>query len=122
MDLTPFERLAIADLIGCDTDFRVLAGQLEVATVRQREFTGCGVFVHLAVPESAQMISKRGRCHITGNPRPFLRHPELEHGAMAVLWLEGGVIDCLEMCTFVEDWPSDDHAFQLSHDWPPGYF
>jgi hypothetical protein len=121
--LKNFERLAIADLIASESDVVTLKTQLESAAVTERQHTGSGVFVHLSVPDGAPRVSSEHPSPITGDPRPFLRHPEVESGAMAILWIEGGRMDCLEMCVFGdENWPLEDSGFQLSHEWPKGYF
>jgi hypothetical protein len=81
-----------------------LWAQYEQSSVLRRELTGVGFSTYLAVPDAAP------RLRDSRNPigRPILIGLEgLQHGASAVLWIKDGVLDCLEVFTFTEPWPSE---------------
>jgi hypothetical protein len=116
LELTDFERKVLAYLISGEVDAAVLKKQLESATVSERDFTGPGVFVILEVASEAPRLVA-GRLHfIQGNPHVVLKHPQLEYDAMAVLFIQEGVIQCLEMVSYAqENWPANEDLFEVQY-------
>ena len=118
--LSVFERGVIRALLRGHRDEPVLLEQLRACVVTDREFTGPGVYVNLALTADVARAASEGEQAVEGNPPPLLRHPDIDYDAMALLWLKDGMVDCLEMVTQGnEDWPERDDLFIIeSPEWP----
>lgn len=97
-------------LEGDSVDLRYLRKQIEIATVKGRSFTGCGFYTYFTVPESAPPIPHKPDFHV-GNI--IISMNELCHGAGFVLYVKGGVLDCLEAYSFNEPWPEKISGYNL---------
>ena len=81
---------------------QILLEQHARASVLRRDWSGVGVNTYFSVPADAP------RVETTENPigRPILIDLEgLKEGASAVMWIEAGALDSLEIFTFDEPWP-----------------
>jgi hypothetical protein len=82
----------------------VLRQQLEVATVREREFTGVGFFTYFDVPDSAPRVPDVDWLAIGD---VYAELEGLQHTAGFVLFLGQGVIDTLECFGVEETFPEN---------------
>lgn len=99
------ERRIIQALVATEgTVGETLWSQYEQSSILRRDFTGVGFSTYFAVSNAAP------RLRDSRNPigRPLLIELEgLQHGASAVLWIEDGLLDRLEVFTFTEPWPAE---------------
>lgn len=110
---TDLELLVLTAACDADPESDTARDQLASSTVLRREFTGCGVFVHFQTTSAANLRNPDGRI-LRGSQKVFLSHPDLEHGADAIVWIENGKMDCLELVVFgVEDWPEDKTSKEM---------
>lgn len=87
--------------------------QLRKAAVVKREFTTHGWFIHFETDASGGVIESDDRI-MPGSLKVVLKNPVLEHGADAIVWMENGVMDCLEMYVFgAEPWPEQSDGFTI---------
>ena len=118
MDLTPFERAVLENLVKGDPEEEVLREQLKLAQVSSRDHTGLGVFVKLCIPESAPHTRMTNRL-LESTPMAHLRHPELTDGGMALLWFVEAHMSTLEFKASEGRWPMDESKFQIeNHGFP----
>jgi hypothetical protein len=110
VQVSDFERAVVEELITEDAEAAVLFEQLAHAAVSDRNYSGVGVFVRLSISPEARRVRLDHPSPITGTN---LTHPHLERGAMAILWLKNGLIECLEMFTHQEPWPTIEGSFQI---------
>ena len=110
--LTEFDRRAIEAVAGSHMQKHVLLSQLEYATCRSRRYTGVGLYTEVSVPASCPRLVG---AFVSPDSMPtcVVSHPELEHGASLILWVERGVISCLEAVALTEDWPKDESLFEF---------
>ena len=112
MKLSDFERAVLTACFEVHPEADTALAQLEKATVTNREYTGCGVFVHLQI-ENARPLEDSKRT-LEGRAGIFLSHPELKDGADVIVFLKDGILDFLEMVTFgPEDWPKNGDTFVI---------
>jgi hypothetical protein len=113
MELSEFERRVLEFLVAHDPEGETLRAQLAHATVLERDYTGVGVFVKLQIAESTPETILSNR-YIQTTPMAFLRHPDLDPGAQALLWFADWRMDTLECVTMDGDpWPKDETKFQV---------
>ncbi len=84
----------------------MLRAQVEVATVVRREWSGCGVFTHFAVPETAPRIP--ASVHVLGGEIAGFLPTEREPFCCFVLFVRNGRLDMLEAAAFGDDWIDDE--------------
>lgn len=114
MELTRFERDLLENLIEGDAEESVLRGQLGLASVAERDYTGVGIYITLLIPEYAPRTRMANRdLHTT--PMAYLRHPELKAGAQAVLWFEDALMSTIECLALEGLWPSDESKFVIEY-------
>ena len=107
------ELLALSAACGADPEAGTTRAQLSSSKIISRELTGVGVFTHFKT-DSENLIEDTDGGVLRGSQGVSLSHPELEHGADVIVWVENGKMDCLEMVTFgAEKWPFHGE-FQLS--------
>ena len=117
MDEIPFELFekAVMDkiLFGEDSNLAILREQYKDASVIEREFTGVGFYSTFQTsPKSPRLEIKHSiqLCGVIG------QIDELPHGVGFVLFIKGGVIDCLEGFTYGDvKWPEYFAKFSLSY-------
>lgn len=101
--LTPLERDVIATILRHDHPaMEGFRAQLAVCRIKSRLLDGAGFFTDIVVPQ-ALAVPSIDRLTLTG------AHAEidgLEHGAGFALWIQAGMLDCLEGFTYVGPWPS----------------
>jgi hypothetical protein len=118
VELSRFERTVIERLIDGDAEEAVLREQLARISAVERDYSGKGVFVTLSLSDTALPVRQFPNRHIEERPSFILKHPQLKHGATAILFMEDGVMKMLECATFGEDWPTDDASFEIqSAEW-----
>jgi hypothetical protein len=102
--LTPFEQEVITTILRPEHPvMSALRAQLAVCRVADREFTGHGFYTSLVVPSDvAPARVTRDRLHL-GEVGATL--DGLDNGAGFVLWIEHGVLDCLEGFAYDQPWP-----------------
>ena len=110
-DLNTIERdILSAMTAGLHPALGVLREQIQHAAVRSREFTGVGFYTFLTVDQSAPRLTV-GRW-VIGDLNVEL--PDLEHPCGALLFVDGGVVDNLEVFTYAsEDWPPEVNTYRL---------
>lgn len=107
-----FENMVLGALIKGDPEESLLTEQIRLASVESRDYTGVGVFSKFSVPSTVPTLSSSHR-YIEQTPRTHLTHPQLAHGAGALLWFEDGVVSTLECYTYEEAWPEDEDSFSV---------
>ena len=110
MNFTQLER----DLINWFVSYSphpTLAAQLRAASPRSREYTGAGMNLRLAVPESAgQPLPAALKSPIRG---PQISAPSLPNGGGALLFHAHGVVGLLEVYTYTDPLPEDLSGYSL---------
>ncbi len=106
--MNELEHRALEMLLGGEDQLLdLLRGQVRVASVESRDFTGVGSFTYLSVPESARRAANCARL-VLGDV--YAEIEGLKHPAGFLLFVNDGAVDCLE-CFIVDDqWP---HAAKL---------
>jgi hypothetical protein len=110
MELTQLEKDILA-WISDHFPMPELAEQIRCAECSKREYTGHGYFVDLQVPAEAPLV------HGMLNPHngPAIESPELEAGAVTLLYNTDGRISCLEIAACGDVFP--EVMGQYSLDW-----
>ncbi len=111
MQLSDFEKKFIAAIAEADSQREIILGQLQVATVASRDYTGVGLYTELFVPASAPKLDEV-RWKIEDVPKCSGEHPDLAAGAGFILWVKDGFIACLESYTYDDNWPANEDLFQ----------
>lgn len=111
--LNAFEHHAIEAIAGHDPERDSLLAQLVLAELISRDYTGVGLYVHISVPATAPRLDL-ARWKIEHMPAGYAEHPLLDAGAGLIVWLENGLISCLECYTYEGDWPSDESLFRVT--------
>jgi hypothetical protein len=88
---------------------KVLRGQLGVASVSTREYTGVGFFTHFAIPPGTRRLSA-DRLVIGDVSADVLG---LQYGAGFPVFIERGILDCLECFIFDDAWPAEARIRRL---------
>ena len=89
-----------------------LVAQAASATVKNRRHHGSGYFVKLCVPEDVPRIADMID-DINPIPGPWLSSEELSAGAEAVLWVEDGTLESLEVFSSGPEFPEYLEKFEL---------
>lgn len=97
--------------------------QLTWATVLSKVFTGHGIYINFYLPSDVTPLHKE----LNVRPRFCFGDveasiPSLEYGAHFLIWVDDGLLTCLEGYTFDESYPQEISDFQLryyeaSRDW-----
>jgi hypothetical protein len=95
MGLSEFVKMVLEAVFDGDAEKEINRAQLRGATVSKGDYTGVGLYTK----EEA--------------PIPYLRHPQLEAGAGAILWLEEGKVPTLERYAYGGEWPKDESLFTI---------
>ena len=85
---------------------------LKNATVKERDYTGVGLYTELQINHNAPKLSKSSR-YIEEVPKVHLDHPQLSAGAGAMLWITDGLISTLECYAYGEQWPKEESKFTI---------
>jgi hypothetical protein len=85
-------------------DHAGLRQQAQHAAVRSRKHTGVGFWTYFAVEPGAPRLANSGRLRLSDVGAVV---QDVQHGAGFILWVEHGVIDCLEGFTYADDWPKE---------------
>ena len=93
-------------LAGSSRDAECLREQYARAQVSSVETTGGGFFVHFEVPSDAPVAAPES-AHGGPGGGAELEGEGLGIGAGAILWLDRGRIDALELYAPTDDWPED---------------
>ena len=95
-----------------DSDARILENQLSEIMVKDRDYTGVGLYTKFIVSDAASLLPE-GKNRMIDNPNLYLSHPELKNGAGVILWLEGRKISTLECFVYDGNWPKDESLFEI---------
>jgi hypothetical protein len=109
-EASPLERAVVEEsLVGDHPDLVVLRAQWATAVVRARSFSGQGWFVTFSVAANAKRTSfeKLVFGNVTIEPEPGVL------GCGAVVWVNDGRLDCLEMFAYGDGWPRAMSRFTL---------
>jgi hypothetical protein len=112
-ELTTLERTTLAAaLSGSGAWRRNLRQQIDNLEVISRQDTGPGVYTNFKVKQGAPLVEIP---HSVYREPPEVRasHPAIPGGAIFLVWLKDGRIDCLEMASGLSPVPNED-AFVLS--------
>ncbi len=105
MSMTPLGSAIVhAFLAGEMPELAVLGNHAAAASVRVREFTGVGLFTHFDVPSEVPRVPSEDRFALTDVGADI---EGAEFGAGFVLFVQEGVLDCLEGFTYTGEWPTD---------------
>jgi hypothetical protein len=105
--LTSFEAQIVEVMIRDDPERDVLRAQLDRASIRNRDYSGVGVFSEFVVDADAPKLGTTSR-YIQEAPKAHFTHPSLPAGGGAILWLRDGAIHTLECYTYEGSWPEDE--------------
>ena len=89
----------------------ILRSQWAGSEVTNRETSGVGGFVTIKVPASSPVLAAKKRFTLGD---VVLDLPGREAAIGAVLFVENGVLDMLELFTFDGAWPEDTSGFKVS--------
>ena len=104
IQLTDLEATILDALLAGDApELKVLRDQARDISVQRREHTGVGCYTHFAVRPGAMRLSVEGRLILSDVGAEV---EGVEHGAGFVLYVERGVLDCLEVFTYTGEWPA----------------
>lgn len=104
-----FERAIMCKLLEEDTPInKVLREQYKYATVVNRDFTGVGFFTHLSIP--SHVITVKEPIEYGYGDVRFMLNGSV--GGGVVLFIEHGVMTCLEGYAYTE-WPKVITSFEL---------
>jgi hypothetical protein len=112
--VTPFEARVLEALVAGDPEEAALRDQVSKALVTSRDYSGVGLFVNFAVPETAIRLGTSNR-FIEQTPKTHLEHPEVPAGAGALLWFQDRWLATLECYTYDGAWPADELLFNVHH-------
>ncbi|MBE7439210.1 MAG: hypothetical protein HS115_12195 [Spirochaetales bacterium] len=107
--LNALESAAIATLILGEEEAQFLQAQLELAIIRSREATGVGFFTEIDTPQSLSTPSKKS--YQLSNAVADIKG--LKNGAGFVLYVENGLMRCLEGFAYDEVWPAQVEEFSV---------
>ena len=110
--MTPFEYKIMSTLCSNDIDAKMLENQLSEIAVKNRDYTGVGLYTEFSVSDTASLLPE-DKNRMIDNPALYLSHPELENGAGVILWLEGRKISTLECFVYDGNWPNDESLFEI---------
>ncbi|MBI4990321.1 MAG: hypothetical protein HZC23_16010 [Rhodocyclales bacterium] len=96
MDLTAVEA-AVLDWIAKNTKSKELMEQLASVKAVDREYTGAGSYTTLQTSGFRSFEQALQHGPVDG---PWFQSPGMEGPACSLLWLEGGVVKCLELAGF----------------------
>ena len=109
--MTDMERLAMEYLLRGDHPvLGVLRGQLTVAAVAGRHFSGVGFFTQFEVPAAAPRLSSPRRVVIRD---VYAEVVGLQHPVGFILFVEAGVLDTLECFIHDAAWPEEARASRM---------
>ena len=108
--LTPMEAALLKDIAVCHQN-PALTEQIERCRVAKREYSGCGFFTTLMVPETSPLVETVGKDRTMWGRD--IAAPELSHGAGSILFMEDGRIDCLEVFAYVDGDPAQVSGFTI---------
>ena len=112
-ELSKIEKAVLEKLIeGSIPLLTELRKQFDVCTVKDREFTGVGFFTYFSVPEETH--KKVGLNLVLGDVFGD-DIPELQRGAGFMLFIEDGILTCLEGYSYEEPWPTQVDEFRLTY-------
>ena len=89
-----------------------LRRQYAACTIKDREFTGHGFFTDFSVPEGT---CKRDGFDLVIGDVLGEDIPELQHGAGFLLFIDDGILSCLEGFSYGEPWPTQVDEFRLTY-------
>ncbi|MEX2115130.1 MAG: hypothetical protein WD845_18195 [Pirellulales bacterium] len=113
MDLNEFEKNVINMLLaGEHPVLETLRQQLSGAQIKERELTGVGFFTTLVIPAEAPLLANHKSIRLGDVVAEIAG---LHHGAGFVLFINDGLLDCLEGFTYDEPWPTSINQFVLSY-------
>lgn len=87
-----------------------LTEQINHCQVLTREYSGCGFFTTLVVPDDSPYITVGASGHFGGSD---LDAPGLSHGAGSLLFVREGRLHFLEVFTYVDGDPAQASTFEL---------
>ena len=108
--LTPMESALLQGIAACHRN-PALTEQIERCRVAKREYSGCGFFTTLMVPEASPVVEIVGTGRILDGSN--IKAPELSHGAASVLFLKDGRIHILEVFAYVDGDPAQVSGFTI---------
>ncbi len=115
LDLEPIEGAVLQKLLDGDHPvLNVLRQQMPFLSVSTREHTGIGFYTNFTLAAGAPRADSI-RTQF-GDVVATIRG--LEHGAGFVLWVDDGLLSCLEGYAFGEDWPWRVNDFSLTYERP----
>lgn len=101
-------------LAGDDPVLVVLSEQLTLSSIVSREITGCGFYLHFAVPNEVTELHKQL------NVKPNFSFGDVEvivsqtHQRLGfLLWIRDGKLAFLEGYTYGDQWPTDVQNVEL---------
>lgn len=112
MNFSQFELDVIEALIKGEPEEKIIQSQLQEAIVKDREYTGVGLYATIQVTENCTRISKSNK-YIEETPLVHLEHPDLSAGAGAMLWFDNGNVLTLECYTYDDAWSEDETKFRI---------
>ena len=106
--LNPLETALLKDIANFYQDV-ALSAQIARCRVALREYSGCGFFTTLAVPDSSPAIV-RAKAALNGCD---VEATGLSHGAGSILFIKNGRLDFLEVFAYDDGYPAMVLDFSL---------
>ena len=113
-ELSPSEFATLENMVAGDPEEKTLRVQLDLVTVEERDYTGGGVYVKLAIPHGTKRLQKSSRM-LEDTPMAYCSHHNLEEGGSARLWFDDGYMSTIEYLAFEGSWPKDDFPFEVAN-------
>ena len=102
-----------------------LSAQIDAAKLVERDWTKVGFDVSMQVPHNLEVVELKelsgsqsdGKWPIDG---PHIESPQIDIGALCILWGKNGYIDCIEMVAYGENFAEHVEEFKLHFSKNPG--
>ncbi len=109
--LTALERDILAHIARRVGD-PALDAQIRAATVRDRDFTGVGLYTSFTLRDQASLARLSSRDSPLHGPS--IESPILEHGACSLLWQKDGYLDCIEIAASGDFYPKTEFHYSIA--------
>ena len=92
-----------------------LSAQIDAAKFVRREWTKVGFYVAFEVPRSLDAVDMNkvgGNWPVDG---PHIESPQIDIGALCLLWGKEGYMNCIEMVAYGENFAENVEDFELRY-------
>ena len=105
---------AILEHIAKDYSIDSLTRQIQLTTLKKRDYTGVGFFVDFNIPKTLPKIEPNELGDEKVIHGPFINSKGVDIGGGCLIFLQDGYIDCLEMYAYGDRFNEHISEFELS--------